>query len=99
MFTDTDPGAEQAAALMAAILRAAAPPALSNAEREPDTVAPAVLERWQRVAAPVSSPGRAGDQNDGRWFWLLALVLFGVEAWMRRRLAITHSEVARANAA
>jgi hypothetical protein len=99
IFTDIDPGGEQAAILMAAILRAAAPPALSDAEREPETLSAATLEGWQRVAAPSSSAGRAGDRNDGRWFWLLALALFGLEAWMRRRPAHAPSEVAHADAA
>src|SRR5688572_27266885 len=85
IFTDVDPGSEQAAALMAAILRAAAPPALPIAEREPDTLAPATLEGWQRVATPSSSAIRVGERSDGRWFWLVALILFVVEAFMRRR--------------
>ncbi|HUR20722.1 MAG TPA: BatA domain-containing protein [Vicinamibacterales bacterium] len=93
MFTDVDPGSEQAAALIAAILRAAAPPVLSDAEREPDTLGAATLEGWQRLAARSSAAGRVGDRNDGRWFWLLALVLFGVEAWMRRQPTRAHSEV------
>ena len=99
VFTDIDPGSEQAATLMAAILRASAAPALSDAEREPDTLSAATLEAWQRVAARSSFAGRAGDRNDGRWFWLLALVLFGVEAWMRRRPVGAHAEVVRADAA
>ena len=100
VFTDVDPGSEQAAALMAAILRAAAPPALSGAEREPDTLAPVTLEGWQRVAAAAPSAGRPGERSDGRWFWLIALILFGVEAWMRRRPGhATKSEVAHADAA
>ena len=99
IFTDADPGSEQAAALMAAIMRAVAPPALTDAEREPDTLAAATLQGWQRTAARSSSAGRAGDRNDGRWFWLVALALFGVEAWMRRRPDRTQSEVAHADAA
>jgi hypothetical protein len=100
IFTDVDPGSEQAAALMAAILQTAAPPVLSVAEREPDTLAPATLEGWQRVAARAPSAGRAGERSDGRWFWLIALILFGVEARMRRRpVHATKSEVAHADAA
>jgi len=99
IFTDVDPGGEQAAALMAAILRVAGPPVLSDAEREPDTLAAATLEGWQRVAAPRSSSGRAGDRSDGRWFWLVALLLMGLEGWMRRRPVYAPSEVVRADAA
>ena len=100
IFTDVDPGSEQAAALMAAILRAAAPPALPVAEREPDTLTSATLEGWQRVATPASSvAGRAGERSDGRWFWLVALILFGVEARMRRRPVQAQPEVVRADAA
>jgi hypothetical protein len=99
VFSDVDPGSEEAAALMAAILRAASPPALSVAEREPDTLGAATLEGWQRVATPTSRAGRPGERSDGRWFWLIALILFGVEAWMRRRPVDGQSDVVHADAA
>ena len=99
VFTDEDPGSEQAAALMAAILRAAAPPGLSDAEREPDTIAQATLATWQRDGTAKSSPSNVGDRSDGRWFWLIALVLFGVETWMRRRPVSAGGEAVHANAA
>jgi hypothetical protein len=99
VFTDAEPGSEQAAALMVAILRAAAPPALNDNEREPDTLTAATLQAWQRTVAPSSTSGRPGDHSDGRWFWALALALFALEAWMRRRSGNAQSEVAHADAA
>jgi hypothetical protein len=99
VFPDEDPGSEQAAALMAAILRAAAPPGLPDAEREPDTIAPATLATWQRDGTARSSPAPAGDRSDGRWLWLLVLVLFGVETWMRRRPVGASGEAVQAHAA
>ena len=99
IFTDVDPGSEQAAILMTAILRAAAPPVLPDAEREPDTLASTTLDGWQRTATPTSFAGRPGGRADGRWFWLLALILFGVEAWMRRRPVRGQSEATHADAA
>lgn len=100
IFTDADPGSVQAAALMAAVLRAAGPAALTPAEREPDTLALGTLQAWQRPVSPASSAGRSTDRFDGRWLWALTLALFGVEAWMRRRpAATTRSEAAHADAA
>jgi len=98
VFADDEPGSLDAAALMAAILSASDAPVLPVAEREPDTLAPSTLESWQRQS-PVSIPGRSSGRSDGRWFWALALVLFGVEAWMRRRPVAQNVEVAHADAA
>lgn len=99
VFTEQDPGSEQAAALMAAILRAASPPGLSDAEREPDTIAQAALATWQRDGTVKPLPAVARDRSDGRWFWLLALVLFGVETWLRRQPGGAGGEAVQANAA
>jgi hypothetical protein len=99
VFTDADPGTEQAASLMAAILGAAAPPVVSEAEREPDTLGSRRLEGWQRTGSPASSAARSDNHSDGRWFWLIALVLFGVEAWVRRRPTEPSVESVHANAA
>ena len=99
VFTETDPGSEQAAALMAAILRTAAPAGLSDAEREPDTIAPATLATWQRDGTSKSPPANPGDRSDGRWLWLIVLMLFGVETWMRRRPVSAGGEAVHTNAA
>lgn len=72
-------------------------------ELEPLLLPDDLLQRWQR--APVSSSPRGPDETspDGRWLWLAALVLLGVEEWLRRRTphiaAKTEPEVARARVA
>jgi hypothetical protein len=56
-------------------------------ELEPDRLAAETLTRWSRPAGQMD--GRAAvhaDEDDGRWMWLLALGLIGVETWLRRRL-------------
>ncbi|MNC97311.1 hypothetical protein D3C83_149300 [compost metagenome] len=83
MFADSDLGSADAAVLMAAILRAAAPPALPWAEREPDSLEPGLRERWQRAATVTGAPFAQAGTSDGRWLWALVLVLFAVEWRMR----------------
>lgn len=99
VFTDADPGSLEAATLMAAILRVAGPQALTPAEREPDTLAPATLQAWQRDPAPRPALGRNSGRSDGRWFWALALALLALETGMRRSTRVASSEVAHADAA
>jgi hypothetical protein len=99
VFSDARPGTTEAAALMTAILRAIAPPALVVAEREPDTLSPSALESWQRQVTPGPILGRPGDSSDGRWFWALALALFVVEHFMRRPAVDARPEVLHADAA
>ena len=61
----------------------AAPPDLQRAEVVP--IADAVLQRWSRPAAPVTSPRiDTVDGDDRRWLWLAALLLMAVEMWIRR---------------
>ncbi len=84
---------------MAAILRVAGPQALTPAEREPDTLAPATLQAWQRDPAPRPALGRNSGRSDGRWFWALALALLALETGMRRSTRVASSEVAHADAA
>ena len=54
-------------------------------EAEPARIADARLAGWSRPAAP-ADPGawRQTDESDGRWFWMLALALLGLEAVVRR---------------
>ncbi|MSO49860.1 MAG: hypothetical protein EXQ49_08145 [Acidobacteria bacterium] len=99
VFTNADPGSLEAATLMAAILRVVGPTALTPAEREPDTLAPATLQAWQREPAPRPAPGRNSGRSDGRWLWALALALLALETWMRRSPRAAKSEVAHADAA
>jgi len=99
VFSDAEPGSLLSAMLMAAILRASGPPAPSAAEREPDTLAAATLEAWQRDTDATQAPVRSGGSSGGRWFWGLALLLFALEGWMRRQPASESTEVAHADAA
>jgi hypothetical protein len=56
-------------------------------ELEPDRLAADTLTQWSRPPSPIDerAAGHA-DEDDGRWVWLVALGLIGVETWMRRRL-------------
>jgi hypothetical protein len=83
VFADADLGSADAAVLMAAILRAAAPVELPLAEREPDSLEPGLRERWQRGPTASDAPFAQAGTSDGRWLWALVLVLFAVEWRMR----------------
>lgn len=55
------------------------------ADREPGIVAASTLARWTREpAAPPADAWQRTTDSDGRWLWLIALVLMGVEAVVRR---------------
>ena len=54
-------------------------------EQEPETIASDLLVRWSRPASPAPIGSGGATDSDGRWVWVLALVLLGVETWMRRR--------------
>ena len=69
-------------------------------EMEPTTVPDDVLRSWQREpdasAAHISTDGA----SDGRWLWIVALVLLGLETWLRRaRREEVQSPVVRDRAA
>ena len=70
--------------LLRAIANAiAAPPDLLRAEVVP--IADAVLQRWSRHAAPLSSPRiESVAEDDRRWLWLAAVLLMALEMWVRR---------------
>jgi Aerotolerance regulator N-terminal len=56
-------------------------------ELEPDHVAAETLVKWSRPPGPIDERAAAhADEDDGRWVWLAALGLIGVETWLRRRL-------------
>jgi hypothetical protein len=43
------------------------------------------LQSWSRPAAPAdTSAWQRSDDSDGRWFWLAAVALLGIESWIRR---------------
>jgi len=58
----------------------------------------AQLKAWSREPGPAAIPSAGRRPTDGRWFWLLALVLLGVEALVRstpsRRIAVDDPSVA-----
>jgi hypothetical protein len=56
-------------------------------ELEPDRLAAGTLTKWARPPGRIDERAVAHpDEDDGRWVWLLALGLIGVESWLRRRL-------------
>ena len=79
-------GSLTSATLLAAIKRAlsTAPPVM---ELEPASLADATLAQWQRPPSARSGPAPDADLSDGRWFWILALLLLGVEAVVRRSVS------------
>lgn len=56
-------------------------------ELEPRSIAPETLRGWER--APATTSSRNNGEPQGRWLWLVALMLLGVEMWMRRGRAAT----------
>jgi hypothetical protein len=81
-------GADDAAtaALIVAASRAASS-AMPVRELEPRTLSDAELADLQRTAETESRRNRAAGGSDGRWLWLVALMLLGIETWLRRRPA------------
>jgi hypothetical protein len=78
---------DAAGSLTSAALIGAATRALSVAppvdELDPAFISDSALSAWQR---PPGATGRAtrGDESDGRWLWVLVLVLLVVETFLRR---------------
>jgi hypothetical protein len=86
-----------APAIVRAVAMAAAPP-VADPEAETAALDDGVLSRWRRDAAP-SATAVPNDSSDGRWLWMLALALLGVETVARRsrhRAAVveTHADAA-----
>jgi hypothetical protein len=78
------PDSLEAALAVKAALDARLDPA-AFAEAEPQRIAEAALTAWSRAPGPADvSAWRHTDESDGRWLWALALVLLGVEAFVRR---------------
>lgn len=90
-------------ALLAAARAATAAP-LTLAELQTERLADSVLAQFERtpaaelrragVAAAVRGP--AASQSDGRWVWLLVLLLLGAEFIVRRRMQARHAEAVSA---
>lgn len=92
-----EPASLASAALLAAIAKARS----SSAPAVPVFISPEVLATWQRTPAAGGSVAALNDESDGRWFWAVALILLGLETWMRRarRIAQSTTEIARDRAA
>jgi Aerotolerance regulator N-terminal len=70
------------------------------AEQEIAGIDAAVLTAMHRPSGPVDANAwRTADSSDGRWLWIVVLVLLGIEQWLRARLQRDVSEeIARAAA-
>ena len=94
-------GFEPASLASAALLSAIAKARTSADAVVPAFIGPEVLARWQRASLAGDSASALNDESDGRWFWAAALILLGLETWMRRarRAAPAETEIARDRAA
>ena len=78
------PDSLEAALAVKAALDARLDPA-TFAEAEPQRLGEATLAAWSRAPGPADvSAWRHTDESDGRWLWALALVLLGLEAFVRQ---------------
>lgn len=85
--TDTHASAPVAPAVVRAVMLAASRADVADRELEVVTIPDADLAAWRRDPAPVSAPGNpvASDSSEARVLWGTALVLLGIETWLRRR--------------
>lgn len=82
------------AALIAAVSNAIARPS-ALAESEATMLNDVALKQFERAPQDLSVQGGGSERkasvqaglSDGRWLWLIALLLLGVESWMRRNSA------------
>jgi hypothetical protein len=85
-----------AAVLQAALGSVTGPP--GNPEQDVMRIPSHTLSGWNRPPAAVGADvWMHADSSDSRWFWIAALVLMGLEEWLRRRRRTSH-EVLRAAA-
>jgi hypothetical protein len=100
LFSMADAASVFSAALYSRAAYAVSPGTI--AEAEPMMISADRLREWQRAPTDVAPPtnGTTGD-SDGRWFWIAALALLGVETWLRRQrpAATPSAEVAHARVA
>ena len=70
--------------LLRSIANSIAPEADSSAALEIVPIADSALRAWTRAPGPVIDPRiDTVERDDRRWLWLAALVLLGVETWLR----------------
>jgi hypothetical protein len=72
------------AGLVRSVLEAIAP-AVGQPREEVLAITDAQLNAWSRAAGPPDIPSAEQRPWDGRWFWLSALVLLALEAFVRRK--------------
>ena len=87
LFPLVEAGSLTSAALIVATNRALSV-ASPVAELDPATLPDSTLTAWQRAPTRRSTPGPGDSLSDGRWLWVLALVLLGIEALLRRGRAM-----------
>jgi hypothetical protein len=89
------PGTLAAAESLKASLDARADPR-ALAELDVALIPEDALKAWSRDPAPADAGAwRQADDSDGRWFWLAALLLLGVETVVRRSPVSTARNVER----
>ena len=96
-----------APAVVRAAILAVRPAVLADQTLETMTISDAQLAQWRRDPAPVSADvvatlardGQAEGETASRWLWAFALVLLGVEGWLRRRTGRGALREAHADAA
>ena len=87
------PGSLEAAAALKAALDARPDPR-GLTEQEIARIPVATLSAWTREpGAADTTAWRHSDDSDGRWLWLAALVLLGLETFVRRSRAAAAREV------
>jgi hypothetical protein len=87
------PGSLEAAAALKAALDARPDPR-GFTEQEIARIPEATLSAWTREPGAVDTTAwRHSDESDGRWLWLAALVLLGLETFVRRSRAAAAREV------
>jgi hypothetical protein len=85
LISRANAGSIASATLISAVSRALslAPPL---AELDQATISESVLVTWQRPSAayaPAHTGGPTTGDSDGRWLWLLVLILLALETWLR----------------
>ena len=84
LISFVDASSVASAALIAATSRALSGESPPN-EMEPTTIPDSVLRSWLREPDVNAAPRANGDGgSDGRWLWIVALALLGLESWLRR---------------
>jgi hypothetical protein len=86
LLVSTDPGSLTSVALARSIARLMGGEA-AGPELDSTRVSDATLASWRRDAQPATDT--TSQPSDGRWLWAMALMLIGLESWMRSRRRTT----------